>query len=258
VPHVPRSPWVRARNYYERNIARAWYRHLIPVAPPVPLISFTFDDFPRSALLAGGGILERRGLRGTYYAALGLEGKDDSAGRMFDAADITALLERGHELGSHTFSHSHSWRTETDVYEQDIIRNDEALERMVPGARFESFSYPISDPRPLTKGRAARHFRSCRAGGQVPNAGHTDVNQLASFFLEKSRDNVGAIRAAVDANRDRGGWLIFSTHDVCASPSPFGVTPEVFEEVVDYAVRSGGQILPVARALDVLCRGTAS
>jgi peptidoglycan/xylan/chitin deacetylase (PgdA/CDA1 family) len=33
-----------------------------------PVISFTFDDFPRSALVKAGAILRERGLAGTYYA----------------------------------------------------------------------------------------------------------------------------------------------------------------------------------------------
>ena len=48
-----------------------------------PLISFTFDDFPRSALTVGGEILERHGARGTYYASLGVMGKYEAAGLMF-------------------------------------------------------------------------------------------------------------------------------------------------------------------------------
>jgi peptidoglycan/xylan/chitin deacetylase (PgdA/CDA1 family) len=39
-----------------------------------PMISFTFDDFPRSALHVAGRILEDHGIAGTYYVSLGLMG----------------------------------------------------------------------------------------------------------------------------------------------------------------------------------------
>ncbi|MGZ6012840.1 MAG: hypothetical protein ACXWK0_13450, partial [Caulobacteraceae bacterium] len=40
-----------------------------------PVVSFTFDDFPRSALTEGGGVLRERGWAGTYYAAGGFCGR---------------------------------------------------------------------------------------------------------------------------------------------------------------------------------------
>src|SRR2546429_5422660 len=39
-----------------------------------PVVSFSFDDFPRTAYTVGGAILKRLEVRGTYYAAPGLMG----------------------------------------------------------------------------------------------------------------------------------------------------------------------------------------
>ncbi|HTY84388.1 MAG TPA: glycosyltransferase [Silvibacterium sp.] len=216
------------------------------------MISFTFDDFPRSALLNGGAILHRLGVAGTYYASLGLMGKDTPTGRIFEAADLTFLLEQGHELGCHTFSHCDSWNTKTAVFEESIVENRAALKRLLPQAEFKTFSYPISLPRPTTKRRTALHFRCCRAGGQQPNVGKADCNQLAAYFLEKSRNDFQAIKDVVDHNRAVRGWLIFVTHDISSDPTPFGCTPEFFEQVVRYAINSGSRVVPVVQALDVL------
>ena len=51
-----------------------------------PLISFSFDDFPRSALFTGGALLEQYGVAGTYYASLGLMGKTSPTGEIFRQA----------------------------------------------------------------------------------------------------------------------------------------------------------------------------
>ncbi|WP_037434922.1 polysaccharide deacetylase family protein, partial [Sinorhizobium fredii] len=40
-----------------------------------PLVSFTFDDVPDSALHEGAAILERYDVRGTFYIAGGLAGR---------------------------------------------------------------------------------------------------------------------------------------------------------------------------------------
>jgi peptidoglycan/xylan/chitin deacetylase (PgdA/CDA1 family) len=237
----------------------------------VPIISFTFDDFPRSAFMEGGSILRRYGAAGTYYTSLGLMGKQSDLGPMFQAEDLKELVGLGHELGCHTFGHCHSWNTPADVYEKAILDNQKALSELLPGASFQTFSYPFSAPWPQVKKVAGRHFLCCRgggmkvgryilrhaAGGQTFNSEITDLNCLCAFFLEKSRDNPEAVKRLIDQNARARGWLIFATHDVCERPSPFGCTPDFFEKVVRWAVDSGARILPVARAVESLLTSPA-
>jgi len=246
------TSWSKLQGYYRRQAATLLFRRPFVVSPQQPLISFTFDDFPRSALLAGGAILNRYGLVGTYFTALGLLGEHTESGEMFVKDDLASLLADGHELGCHTFSHCDSWDTRTAAFEKSIVENSAALDRLFPGAQFKTFSYPISLPRPLTKAKIVGHFLCCRGGGQTMNVGETDLNQLSAFFLEKSRGNIQAVKDLIDRNRQVGGWLIFATHDISDNPTPYGCTPEFFEQVVEYASKSGAQIVPVIKALEVL------
>ncbi|MBZ5653299.1 MAG: polysaccharide deacetylase family protein [Acidobacteriia bacterium] len=216
------------------------------------MISFSFDDFPESALRTGGAILKHFGLAGTYYASLGLMGKDTATGRIFGPADLGVVCEQGHELGCHTFSHCHAWDTATRAFEEAIIDNRSALHDLLPGVEFQTFSYPISGPRPLTKLRAAEHFLCCRGGGQKFNVGTTDLNNLSAYFLEKTRHRIELVKDLIDHNRQALGWLIFATHDISDNPTPYGCVPGFFEEVVRYAVASGANILPVVEALKAL------
>jgi peptidoglycan/xylan/chitin deacetylase (PgdA/CDA1 family) len=226
------------------------FRKPLAIRTQRPLISFTFDDFPRSAFLAGGAVLSRYGLAGTYYTALGLLGTDGPSGPLYLLDDLKAVLANGHELGCHTFSHCHSWDTQKDRFEDSIIQNRGALTQLLPGAEFKSLSYPISEPRPLTKRAVSKYFLCCRGGGQTINIGRADLNQLAAYFLEKSSDNIQEIRNLIDANREARGWIIFATHDISHNPSPYGCTPDFFETVVQYALSSGAYILPVVRAVE--------
>jgi len=244
--------WTGTQNYYKRNAAHLLFKRPFVIRPERPLISFTFDDFPRTAFFAGGAILKSYGVSATYYVCLGLLGKDSPSGPICVPDDLSVLLEQEHELGCHTFSHCHSWETKRATFEASIVQNRLALGKLVPGAEFKSFSYPISEPRPMTKWKAGKHFRCCRAGGQTFNVGTADLNQLAAYFLERSRDKAQAVKDLIDANREARGWTIFATHDISPDPSPYGCTLEFFEEIVQYAVDSGACILPVAKALDVL------
>jgi peptidoglycan/xylan/chitin deacetylase (PgdA/CDA1 family) len=217
-----------------------------------PLFSFTFDDFPKTALTCGGSILSRNGLQGTFYASLGLMGTVAPTGEIFVADDLRSLSEQGHELGCHTFTHPDTWETVPEQFEQSVLANARALDRLRPGWRFSSFSYPISGPRRQTKRDIGRLFGSCRGGGQVINAGVADLNLLKSFFLEKVRDDESRLRAVIEENRRRTGWLVFSTHDVSETPTPYGVTPELFEAVVRWCTEAGGRVLTVESATRVI------
>jgi peptidoglycan/xylan/chitin deacetylase (PgdA/CDA1 family) len=244
--------WPRIQGFCRRTATRTFFTRPVTIQGQKPIVSFTFDDFPRSAWLTGGAVLDRFGLRGTYYASLGLMGRTASTGPICLPEDVRALVARGHELGCHTFAHCHSWDTKTRLFERSILENRAALETLIPGASFRTFSFPISPPRPHTKRMIAGHFACARGGGQTFNVGQTDLNYLRAYFLEKTRDDREAVRDLIEQNRAAGGWLILATHDVCSTPTPFGCTPEFFEDVVQCAVGSGARILPVAEALEVL------
>jgi peptidoglycan/xylan/chitin deacetylase (PgdA/CDA1 family) len=216
------------------------------------MVSFTFDDFPSSAFVNGGRILEEHGMRGTYYTSFGLMGTVAPTGDIFRREELLQVLERGHELGCHTFDHCHAYDTTPDKFEESVLENRQALVGIAPGVVMRTLSYPISFPRPETKRRCARHFMGCRAGGQTLNIGTIDLDNLQSFFIEQSRENPEAMLTLIDENARERGWLIFSTHDVTESPTRYGCVPELFERLVKHAEDSGAQVLPVAETLSAI------
>jgi peptidoglycan/xylan/chitin deacetylase (PgdA/CDA1 family) len=230
-----------------------WFsRRLCQLQMESPAISFTFDDFPRSALINGGAILREHGFAGTYYASLGLIGKTGPTGELFEREDLEEVVQQGHELACHTFDHCDSWETAPAEFEASILRNQRAVSEQLPGITLGSLSYPISWPRPETKRLVANHFSCARGGGQTFNTGIVDLNYLKAFFIEQSRGNLDAIKQTIDGNARANGWLIFATHDVCDQPTRFGCSPGFFERVVDYAIQSKATILPVFRALQLI------
>jgi peptidoglycan/xylan/chitin deacetylase (PgdA/CDA1 family) len=245
----------RFKSKWRRELSSRLFRRSWNMQNREPLISFTFDDFPASALHTAGAILSSYGIAGTYYASFGLMDTLAPTGRIFSPGDIPRLLESGHELGCHTYHHRHSFDTPPRDFEASVNSNREALERLAPGERFRTLSYPISGPRPGTKRRCARLFAACRFGGQAVNQGEVDLSALSAFFLEQSRDNFAAVERIIAQTANTNGWLIFATHDVARDPTPFGVTPKFFEDVVRTAVASGVKMVSVSQGLRRIGRG---
>lgn len=259
----PSSLWGKIQDRYQRTASRVLFSRPARARNPVPLISFTFDDFPRSALLRGGAILKSLGVRGSYYASLGFMGRDMGeykgghmpVGAMFSEKDLEELLAQGHELGCHTYDHCHSWQTSPAAFEQSIVENMRALEALFGGASFKTFSYPVSGPRPQTKKRAAKYFMCCRGAGQGFNAGRADLNFLNASFIREGISDFEAVKKLIDRNCQERGWLIFATHDIADKPTPFGCKPRLFEAIVRYAIESGAAVLPVAEACELFTTG---
>jgi peptidoglycan/xylan/chitin deacetylase (PgdA/CDA1 family) len=248
--------WSRVSTRLVRGCQRraaGWFGRRPFVMPRGPaIISFTFDDFPRSALINGGAILEHYGIAGTYYVSLGLSRQITPCGEMFDVDELPCLVDLGHELGCHTYSHCPAWNTTPEVFEREVLRNADQLRRRLPSGGFRTLSYPISHPRPGTKDRLSRYFALCRGGGQTMNEGTIDLNYVSAFFLEQSEHNPTAVMEVIKRNHAAGGWLIFATHDVSQSPTRYGCTTAFFQTVVRSAVDSGAEILSVSKAWDRL------
>ena len=127
-----------------------------------PLISFSFDDFPRMALSVGGSILQEAGVRGTYYAAPGLINTLNDLGPLFRKEDLLDLLAAGHELASHTYSHTSARTASLAHYVHDVERGYKALTGALGLNASRQFSYPYGEITFRVKSTVGPRMQSCR------------------------------------------------------------------------------------------------
>jgi peptidoglycan/xylan/chitin deacetylase (PgdA/CDA1 family) len=234
------------------RIAQAFHKKVFVVPGSKPIISFTFDDFPRSAYLVGGKLLDSYGIRGTYYLAMGLMNTQTKVGPQFTTKDLKCLVGDGHELGCHTFGHLDAFITPVARYKQSMCKNLESLQRLLPHVELETFSYPFGRITLSAKKVAGQRFACCRSIIPGINSGVIDLSMLSTISLYSRHMRLDQIRDLIWENSHVKGWLIFYTHDVCENPSAFGCTPEYLKEVVKWSVESGAEVLPVRAALEVL------
>ena len=139
------------------------------------LVSFTFDDVPRSAVINAVPLLGEYGVRATFYVALGL-----SAVRrcVRGEGDVRALAEHGHGIGCHTLSHYSLRRGTPEGLRDDAIAGRRALEAILEGAPVEHFAYPYGAIGPRAKTLLRPAFATMRTSTRGINAGRVDLTYL--------------------------------------------------------------------------------
>jgi peptidoglycan/xylan/chitin deacetylase (PgdA/CDA1 family) len=214
-----------------------------------PMVSFTFDDTPKSAATVGGEILDRYDARATFYVAGGLVDQWSGHWAGISADEIVQLHRKGHEIACHTFSHARTPDLDAAALAAEIENNRRYLLALDPSIQIENFAYPYGLGSVSHKRRLRKVFRSSR--GIIPgvNSGKIDLQLLrATPLIDQHIDREGIDRAFDEAIA-KNGWLIFYGHDVATSPSPYGCTPSLLQHALDTASQRQIQILTVKDAL---------
>lgn len=227
----------------------AVHRREVALQPPGPLVSFTFDDFPRTAYTEGSPILKDRGFRGTYYVAMGLMNTRNELGEQFRMDDLEGVVRDGHEAASHTFNHPSARRVGLSTFQKEVKRGREAIREAIGPAASANFAYPHGAATFGAKPSVGREMMSCRGTVAGINGRLTDLNLLRANSLYGDTDRLTEAQQLVLENERRQGWLIFYTHDVQRNPSPYGCTPELLAEVARFVEKRQSTVLTVAEVL---------
>ena len=241
--------WATTKAKISNRLARHLRVDSFRLRNDTPMVSFTFDDIPKSAATTGAGILEDHGARGTFYIAGGQVGVTSPNWPGVDAQDIVALHRKGHEIGCHTFSHKRTCDLDAQSLAEEIERNRRYLRTLDPSIKTENFAYPFGYGSLLRKRQLRTAFRSCRGIVRGVNHGTVDLQFLRAVPLVDLHINRDGIERAFDEAQINNGWLIFYTHDVTDRPSPYGCSPALVNHALEAASRRQIPVLNTAEAL---------
>ena len=246
--------WSEAKAKASHRLAMHLRVDQFRLANPTPMVSFTFDDVPKSAATSGAEILEAHGARGTFYISGGLVGTTDSPNwASIDAEDIVALHRKGHEIGCHTFSHQRACDLSAESLAAEIADNQRYLSSLDPSIEVGNFAYPFGYGSFVRKIQLRTAFKSCRSIMPGVNSGTVDPQFLRALPLIDRRIDRGGIERAFDEAQTTNGWLIFYSHDVADRPSLYGCSPALMNYALEAASRRKIPVLNMAEAL--LCAG---
>lgn len=234
-----------------RRLARALPFRPSRLALSEPVVSFTFDDFPLSAAVNAAPVLEQFGARGTFYFADGLAGGCENQQLIAQSGCAADLAARGHDIGGHTRGHLNVQRTAPDKLIADVAANETAIAAL-SGRAPTSFAYPFGVVSLLSKHLLAGRYGALRGIQPGINRGWVDMAHLHAQELYDHTLPLAAVDALFDDLVQRGGWLIFYTHDVREMPSSIGCSPQHFAAVLRLAHDRGLAIQSVKQVLDRL------
>jgi beta-glucosidase len=186
-------------------------------------ISLTFDDARLSEIEKGIPLLDKYGVKATFYISLGSMAKK--------LEDWKKALNNGHEIGNHSLSHSctvnydFSNRNPLEDYTLSRMKTEldsanKAIKQML-GIEPASFAYPCGQTF-VGKGVNTRSYIPLIAsmfetgrgwlGENSNNPSLCDMAQLTGMELDgKSFDQV---KALIEAAKKTGKWLILAGHEM--------------------------------------------
>lgn len=233
----------------DRRAALAARTRVLKMRNRRPVASITFDDCPESAVTTGARILEERGVRGTFFICGGLCLSDWEQCRQFSRADIGRLIQRGHEIGCHTFGHRRSTEMSRREIEQEIAANQAFVEEVAGDYVMTSFAYPYGAIGLSAKRIYQSRFAACRGIEPGVDSGSIDLALVKSNLVPEDGALTAWLNPLIETAVAHNGWLTLFTHDVTDRPTPFGCRPETLAAAIDAIMAAGIEILPVKNAL---------
>ena len=208
-----------------------------------PMVSFSFDDAPVSAFTRGAEVLERHGVRGSYFVCAGTAGQTGFVGPLGEREHVRRAHEAGHEIACHTFSHLDCGRGERAAVADDLRRNADAFWLWDLPAP-ETFAYPFGEVGATAKRLLADRFRLARAvhAGLVEIGG--DLAQAPGVGVEGESGEAKAMHW-IDAAQRKRAWVILFTHGVEDAVTPYGCTRAALERLVAGALARGMEVVTV-------------
>jgi peptidoglycan/xylan/chitin deacetylase (PgdA/CDA1 family) len=240
-------------SYLKARVGNKLARHL-RVSPATlnnsrPMVSFTFDDAPISAATRGAAMLEEYNARATFYLAGGLVDAWSGNWTGLSADHIVGLHRRGHEIACHTFSHARATDLTEAAMAAELEKNRLYLQGLDSSISIENFAYPYGTGSVLRKRQLGKAFHSSRGILPGVNSGTVDLQYLRAVPLIEHQIDRDGIDRVLDEALASNGWLIFYGHDVEATPSPYGCSPELLRHALEAAARRKIPALSVADAL---------
>jgi peptidoglycan/xylan/chitin deacetylase (PgdA/CDA1 family) len=187
--------------------------------PATGMVSLTFDDGKVAQIKNTTPILERNGMRGTYYV-IARAMRDWGLKTYLSPAQVKALAARGHEVGNHSSQHYNL--VEVQAGKKKEYKNAKAdladaqkIFKATTGLVPKTCAYPFGKAdEGVQKGAQEAGLKGCRATHEKVNKpGSLRNYDLGTVYITR-KTTVAEVKAAAESAKRNGTWVIFVWHGV--------------------------------------------
>lgn len=220
-----------------------------------PIVSVTFDDGWRSIATEAAAVLADEGVATTQYLILDNIGDPE----FMSLGQIRALKEAGHEIGSHSLTHSAlGTAAENDVLREMKDSKKLLIESELANESTISFAYPYGSYSQRTNELGAPIYATIRNTNATSDEGfdHFDVNVEWAFtpsatigYTIHKETPTNDIRTALEYTRDHNGWLVLTFHQIGDDGLYYEVTKSRLREILQLVKGYGIKTMTVGDAI---------
>lgn len=205
-------------------------------------LSLTFDDARPSQANGGADLLDRYGVRATFYVM--------PAAVEPHLMGWKRIVAAGHEIGNHTNNHpctgNFDWSKDyplekytEEQMEDELLETNKQIESLL-GVTPTSFAYPCGE---TTMGRGidaksyipvvARHFKTGRGWLDETSNDPTYFDPALIRGMKMDDMTFEEIRPLIDQAREQGYWLVLAGHEIGQS-GPLTTRASMLKDLLTY------------------------
>ncbi len=209
------------------------------------IVSFTFDDAPKSVVTIGLPILESADYTATVYIAT----NNTKISEYMDWSDIALLAKKGWEIGAHTLTHPNL----TTLSDDEITRELETSNRELAAHGYPLFTFasPFGAYDDRVLAIIKRYYTSHRTAW--PNGVNTltpDPYNIISYGVTHD-SKIEDINNLLSNLQNNGGWVVFQLHHLTKKGDTviekYGTN--LLEDIVEQVHAKGMTVLTVSDAI---------
>jgi peptidoglycan/xylan/chitin deacetylase (PgdA/CDA1 family) len=215
-------------------------------------VSLTFDDAWRSQFTAGKPVLDKYGMKATFYMLTGVTADPE----YMTVDQMKQILAGGHEVASHTIDHPHLPTLSAAEIDRQLKDSQAALRGWMGPSVAKNFCTPFGEYNSTVVSTAKKYYRSHRSTDEGFNTKDaTDVYNI------KVQNILGTTTPAqvglwVDQAKRDNSWLVLVYHEVGANSAvedpTYSVTPANLDAELALIKSKAITVSTVDQALDAV------
>ncbi len=175
---------------------------------PMAIVSFTFDDAPKSVMSVGLPLMQQAGYPATVYIST----RNTAYPGYMNWEDVAEVAKHGWEIGAHTHTHARL----TELRDEEIVLEFETsdTEFLQHGYRPAVFATPYGSYDDRVLSVVKRYYTSHRAAWPAgANTLQPDPYAVASYEINRTT-TIEEVTRLLENLQKNGGWVVFQLHHV--------------------------------------------